>query len=159
MTEQRRGSCYVKQQPPSGGELRQGFNPRLRGRGPTSGRAARIHNAVQVLHQKGEARFWKKVAKGPGRNDCWLWTSQVVNGYGLFWLAGRPIKAHRIAFVLGGGQLHEGYTVCHHCDNPSCVRPDHLFIGTQSDNLKDAVRKARRNPARYANAQRAQRAS
>lgn len=94
-------------------------------------------------------RFWSKVDRsGP----CWRWTGGVfrcANGnYGRFWLGtkatGRDHHAHRIAYMLTHGRIPAGMEVCHHCDNPSCVRPDHLFLGTHSDNMRDMLAKGRR---------------
>lgn len=87
-------------------------------------------------------RFWRKVQKGP---DCWEWTaSKDTGGYGQFWLKGQthPWKASRVAYLLtyhDPGQMH----VLHRCDNPACVRPDHLFLGTHLDNIRDRTSKGR----------------
>lgn len=116
-------------------------------RGPRSGQALALQLAVQQLVPDA-SRFWSKVDRRA--DGCWTWTSQRdASGYGLFWIGGRTRRAHRIAFLLGGGTLTEGFCVLHRCDNPPCVRPDHLFLGTQRDNLRDAVRKGRRHPALY----------
>lgn len=87
-------------------------------------------------------RFWEKVEKTDG---CWLWTASLTNkGYGEFRLnEPSPILAHRVAYELAHGPIPPGLFVCHHCDNPPCVRPDHLFLGTQKDNAQDMVRKGR----------------
>jgi predicted DNA-binding protein (UPF0251 family) len=78
---------------------------------------------------------------GPG---CWEWQGgKGGTGYGTVKVEGRMVLAHRIAFELVNGPIPPGKNVCHHCDNPPCVRPDHLFTGSQSDNIKDAVRKGR----------------
>lgn len=85
-------------------------------------------------------RFWQKVSIGEG---CWLWTgSKTSHGYGQLNVGGRPVGAHRLmAEAVYGplGSLH----ACHHCDTPGCVRPDHLFPGTASDNMQDKARKGR----------------
>ena len=85
--------------------------------------------------------FWSKVSK-----DCWVWTGACNRvGYGhLFW-GGEWWLAHRLSWFLTKGQIPKGMLVCHRCDNPCCVNPDHLFLGTQSDNLRDSVKKGRWN--------------
>ena len=89
-------------------------------------------------------RFWEKVDK---TEWCWNWTSAVSgsNDYGTFWVGGekRCKYAHRLSWELVNGPIPEGLVVCHKCDNPKCVRPDHLFIGTTSDNNKDKTDKRR----------------
>lgn len=90
------------------------------------------------------ARFWSRVKKGDG---CWLWCgTRSTRGYGQFTILRKPSAAHRVAWELVRGPIPEGVDVCHHCDNPPCVNPDHLFIGTRSDNMRDAVRKGRLVP-------------
>ena len=86
-------------------------------------------------------RFWAKVRMGSG---CWEWTSPPhENGYGQFGIGGRSLRAHRVSWELHWGAIPDGLCVLHHCDNPICVRPDHLFLGTKLDNSRDAVRKGR----------------
>lgn len=89
-------------------------------------------------------RFWSKVEKGRG---CWLWKADVsTSGYGRFWITGpnaRQVQAHRFAYEDVVGPIPEGMWVLHTCDNPPCVRPDHLFLGTQQDNTDDMVAKGR----------------
>jgi len=78
--------------------------------------------------------------------QCWNWiaatTGRDGRKYGSFW-AGRPIKAHQYALLLKNGSRKEGTIVCHHCDNPLCANPDHLYEGTHSDNVRDSVSRGR----------------
>jgi len=120
-------------------------------RGPGSGDSLALATALATLQDpKHLARFWAKVVKLNGENACWIWTSALNRqGYGQFWVGTlkRAFPAHRLAFALAGGDVPDGFCVCHHCDNPICVRPHHLFAGTTSDNQKDRVGKGRwRNP-------------
>lgn len=86
-------------------------------------------------------RFWKYVVKS---ESCWLWIgSKGSRGYGQLHINRKPVRAHRFSWELHYGPIPAGMEVCHHCDNPPCVRPDHFFLGTQADNLKDMVNKGR----------------
>lgn len=87
-------------------------------------------------------RFWEKVDKS---EDCWVWTaSRDKDGYGGFSLRPRArILAHRFSWTLHYGPIPDGMFVCHHCDNPPCVRPEHLFLGTHQDNVDDMFKKGR----------------
>jgi hypothetical protein len=92
-------------------------------------------------------RFWSKVNK---TETCWLWTSNVhTNGYGQIAesrngrLRQRWLWAHRVAWELTHGPIADGLRVLHRCDVPTCVNPDHLFLGTQIENIADSVRKGR----------------
>ena len=88
-------------------------------------------------------RFMRKVERVPGI-DCWLWIGATkLSGYGNFSFRGRTIGAHVAAYSIFRGNVPQGAVVCHRCDNPSCVNPDHLFIGSQSENMNDMRRKGR----------------
>jgi predicted XRE-type DNA-binding protein len=90
-----------------------------------------------------EKRFWSKVRKGPG---CWEWTAGLNkrNGYGHIKSNGVKLLAHRLAWEMSNGRpIPAGLCVLHRCDNPKCVRPDHLFVGTQLDNIEDRDAKGR----------------
>lgn len=89
------------------------------------------------------AAFWARVKKSDG---CWLWAGPVnrkAGGYGVVYARGRGRGAHRIAYELAHGPVGLGMCVCHKCDNPPCVRPGHLFLGTHKDNADDMQAKGR----------------
>lgn len=92
-------------------------------------------------------RFFEKVNKG---ENCWLWTAtKDQKGYGKFWDGARQVSAHRWALEnLAGKKIPEGLLACHKCDTPSCVNPDHIFIGTPMDNMRDKIEKGRERPRR-----------
>jgi hypothetical protein len=86
--------------------------------------------------------FWEKVSKG---SKCWYWIGKRDRcNYGVFRYQGKKVGAHRFAYFDHYGVWP--LVVCHHCDNPPCVRPDHLFAGTHSDNMKDMWNKERSRP-------------
>lgn len=95
-----------------------------------------------IFHTQPVAeRFWPKVQKG---EDCWRWLgSTTLKGYGSFWDGQRLRPAHAVAYELMVGPIPLGLDCCHSCDNPPCVRPDHLFLGTRRENLQDMSRKGR----------------
>lgn len=91
-------------------------------------------------------RFWSKVDR---TGECWEWTGyRDPNGYGRFSVGGRGGSvqlAHRYAWEMQNGSAN-GLFVCHHCDNPPCVNPAHMFLGTQVDNMRDMASKGRWSP-------------
>lgn len=90
-----------------------------------------------------EKRFLAKV-KPAGTMECWEWVgAKCKQGYGQFSLKGRTQKAHRVSYGLWCHQLPPSSQVLHRCDNPSCVNPGHLFLGTNDDNVADKMEKGR----------------
>jgi hypothetical protein len=81
----------------------------------------------------------KKVANG-----CWLWLG-TCDPYARYGGKRNRLAIHRESYILHKGPVPEGSFVCHHCDTPACINPEHLFIGTNSDNIRDCVRKGRHN--------------
>ena len=91
-----------------------------------------------------EERFWSKVER-LGDGDCWRWMASSDGHYGHFWekSKGRLVKAHRFAWESINGKIPSDKIICHKCDNPICVNPNHLFLGTYTDNARDMVSKGR----------------
>ena len=102
---------------------------------------AAVPEALKLLKR----RFWAKVHIGP---DCWLWTGAIKSklpncDYGQFYIGGKVKLAHRVLWEFYNGPIPAGLVICHTCDTPRCVRPSHLFMGTQDENMKDSIAKGR----------------
>ncbi len=97
---------------------------------------------MSLLSPDDTARLWSKVEKTDG---CWLWTAgRTGDGYGRFWIPSvGETAAHRAAWLATGNEIPPGLFVLHRCDNPPCVNPAHLFVGTNTDNMRDMKRKGR----------------
>lgn len=91
-------------------------------------------------------RFFEKVSWT--ESGCHEWTAgRFEKGYGVFRNDGRNLRAHRVAYEIAFGPIPDGMLVLHKCDNPACVNPDHLFVGSQKDNMQDMVKKGRQRIA------------
>jgi hypothetical protein len=97
------------------------------------------------IMEKDITRFLSKVNK---TETCWLWTAGKTGGtrvdpYGYFWFNGSMVRAHRFSWLIHNGDFDQNQYVLHKCDIPACVNPEHLFLGSGSDNVKDAYDKGR----------------
>lgn len=105
-----------------------------------------VSSCYTLLNMKNvQDRFFEKVRK---TRKCWEWTALTVNGYGRFRIGNSLVSAHRYAYELSFGEIPAGLFVLHKCDNRSCVKPAHLFLGTLQANMQDAVAKGRHYNAR-----------
>ena len=100
---------------------------------------------VRVRPHSTVAHFWSGVDRSGGQGACWPWigSTNFSGGYGQSHFHGKRIGAHRAAYILTHGPIPDGMWVLHHCDNPPCVNPAHLFLGSTTDNMRDAARKGR----------------
>lgn len=96
-----------------------------------------------------ERLFWAKADRSGGPAACWQWKGSTnADGYGRLRRGRGTQRAHRVAWLLTRGEIPAGSLVCHHCDNPPCVNPAHLFLGTIQDNTADKVAKGRQAKGR-----------
>jgi len=113
---------------------------------------ARLHGTTEPQQRaRGsiEFRFWRKVDQS-GANGCWNWTGGThKKGYGTLHKGdgdSRPVATHRLSYIMHTGDIPDGMYVMHTCDNPRCVNPAHLVLGTASDNVRDMWEKGRAKP-------------
>lgn len=120
---------------PIGGVIRWNCNNRLCVNPKHLLLSSRIDKHVMI------PKFWSLINKS---GECWLWTKSCdKDGYGKFWFNYKGIKACKMAYVLTCGEVPDGMCVLHKCDNPPCCRPDHLYLGTQADNVMDRMNRGR----------------
>lgn len=91
-------------------------------------------------------RFWEKVDRR-GPDECWMWHGSLSNPYGAIHVDGKEIRASRFSYELHFGSIPDGLNVLHKCDTPGCINPNHLFLGTQLENMQDCKRKGRNGAA------------
>ena len=108
------------------------------------GRKGQSLTAKSQYEKTEQERFAEKYTVQP--NGCWHWNSSRSSNprANLFYFRGRPITAYRASYIMFVGEIPDGMLVCHSCDNGLCVNPQHLWVGTYSDNNRDTVRKQRR---------------
>jgi len=103
-----------------------------------------ISDGKIAQRKKLETRFWERVRK---TRSCWIWSgAKSVLGYGYIYKEGEygpRLLAHRLSWELANGAIPIGMEVCHKCDNPKCVRPSYLFVGTHLENMHDMGKKGR----------------
>lgn len=99
-----------------------------------------------------EHRFWANVVRG-GPDECWLWTASTRSGYGSLRVDGKPVSAHRFSYEIHHRKPPGDHHVCHSCDNPGCVNPAHLWLGTAAQNQWDRSRKNRNNIGKISDVQ------
>lgn len=95
------------------------------------------------------AVFWSRVDIRQD-NECWNWKAgKSAKGYGYFHFSGKQRQSHQMALAFSGVHIPDGQIACHHCDNPTCCNPKHLFVGTKKENNKDRARKGRSAGRRF----------
>lgn len=98
---------------------------------------------MEVFGPTATERFLAKISKA-SIGDCWEFTGGISkSGYGAFWLNGKTVSAHKVSYLMFNGRIPNDQLIRHICDNKKCVNPEHLILGTVSDNAKDAVERGR----------------
>ena len=107
-----------------------------------------LYGVVMIeMNEIEKARFW---VKAEDTGTCWVWKRSIKrHGYGVFGHKGKTITAHRASYELLNGEIPKGLYVLHTCDNPACINPDHLWVGSQKDNMKDRVKKGHFKLGKY----------
>lgn len=101
--------------------------------------------SMEIKRKSVQDRFMDKVMPEPN-TGCWIWTASLnYKGYGQFGIGGKykSVTSHRVSYEMFKGIIHKDMHVLHHCDNPWCVNPDHLWLGTNNDNIQDKIEKQR----------------
>ena len=101
---------------------------------------------MNVSDPRFQAKFWEQVVSN---GLCWEWQgAKNESGYGLVWVNGKLVRAHRVSYVMAYGSIATDKVACHTCDNPSCVNPMHIYAGTVKDNVADCVARGRQRGRR-----------
>lgn len=118
-----------------------------------------MFKALDKLEAEITRRFWMCVTKEFDETKCWFWTGKILyNGYGSFSIGKSNCMAHRVAWELTHGRIPYDRVIAHHCDVRNCVRPSHLFVATQKENIADMLNKGRWTVTNRARGERAGRA-
>lgn len=111
----------------------------------------RVFNIIPVdLAKESDLIRFKNLIKINQDCGCWEWSGGTTkDGYGNFWFNGKTVRASRFSYTYYKGSIIDNLFVCHKCDNPKCVNPDHLFIANQKTNIADAIVKGRRKYSKH----------